>query len=87
MLHRGSVFGKITESGSDQGAMLKKQSTSRNTKDYFPSPAASNTNGLLFVSSHRGKEAIAVEIAERKEKVSNEGRTQHTRLLCITSAK
>jgi hypothetical protein len=64
----------------------KKQRTFRNTKHYFPSPAASNTNGLLFVSSHRGEEATAVEIAEGKEIVSNEGRTQYTRLLCITSA-
>jgi hypothetical protein len=46
------------------------------------------------VSSHRGKEAaahhgekaIAVEVAEKKEKASNEGRVQYTRLLCDTSA-
>jgi hypothetical protein len=58
----------------------KKQSTSKNTKAYFPRPAASNTNGLLFSVLWEKKEAArygertAVEIAERKLKVRKEKR-------------
>lgn len=79
---RNSVFRKRTESGSDQGRMLKNKALPTIQRPTSPVLQTSNTNGLLFLCSERRKEetarygerAIAVEVAERKQKVRKKRR-------------
>jgi hypothetical protein len=63
----------------------KKQSTSKNTKAYFPSPVASKANGLLFSVFWETKRSSSTLRRKRNNSRSTrkEGKAQYTRLLCF----